>query len=90
MTKVEHDLVCVAPKLIVERSKTRVIIEANLVEFPAGAGLGQPTEKLVHLGMLAEDAMKLLAHLKAVQRLYGWADAPESLAVKPTPSGSTN
>lgn len=79
----EIDITGTGPMLLVEQNQLRVIIRTELVEFPAGAALGQSNGKYVHLGMTREDAMRLLEHLKAAQEHYGWQELSPSLALPP-------
>ena len=51
------------PELVVIRNKSHIVIKCEIVDLSASGP--QPSGRTIHLGLTAEDAMRLLTLLKA-------------------------
>jgi hypothetical protein len=60
------------PELVVFRNQSHIVIKCEIVDQPASGP--QPSGRTIHLGLTAEDAIRLLTLLKAAQQQLGLPD----------------
>ena len=71
------------PELVVFRNNSQMVIKCEIVDQSASGP--QPSGRTIHLGLTAEDAMRLLTLLKAVQQELGLPDSGVPVTTTPVP-----
>jgi hypothetical protein len=71
------------PELVVFRNQSHIVIKCEIVDQPASGP--QPSGRTIHLGLTAEDAMRLLTLLKAAQQELGLPDSGGPVTTTPVP-----
>ena len=79
----EIDISGYAPNLVVNRARTQILIDCEMVEHTAEGP--RRSGKRIHLGLTIDDAMRLLALLKDAQRRLELPDYPLSPTMTEVP-----
>jgi hypothetical protein len=77
------DVIGRLPELVVFRNKSQMFIKCEIVDQSASGP--QPSGRTIHLGLTAEDAMRLLTLLKAAQQQLGLPDSGGPVTTTPVP-----